>query len=154
MLPHFRPVFGSAQPAVGFCDAIPFADMAEKVKRPKIGGVMRGILAANIRYLMDVRFAASGNRPMALAKRAGISLSSVQRIVACDVGASIDNIEAIAAALGQPVYRLLLADMTADDPEAREGAAVTPQRRRRGFKEGQPHGAHLRSKPAQGRGGS
>ncbi len=69
---------------------------------------MREVLAQNINRLMEQRYAASSNRPMALAKDAGVSLSSVQRTLSRETGASIDTVEAFARVFELDAYQLLM----------------------------------------------
>lgn len=69
---------------------------------------MREVLAQNINRLMEQRYRESSNRPMALAKDAGVSLSSVQRTLSRETGASIDTVEAFARVFGLSAYQLLM----------------------------------------------
>lgn len=68
---------------------------------------MRTILAHNIAVRIHQVFAAAPNKDKALADAAGVSLSTVQRIRAAEVGASIDQVEALAKALRTSVAELL-----------------------------------------------
>lgn len=86
---------------------------------------MREVLAQNINRLMEQRYAASSNRPMALAKDAGVSLSSVQRTLSRETGASIDTVEAFSKVFGLSPYQLLMPGwlgQTAEPPAARSTA--------------------------------
>ena len=80
--------------------------MAQTKKR-KTPGEMREVLAQNINRLMEQRYKESSNRPMALARDAGVSLSSVQRTLSREVGASIDTVEAFARVFGLQAFQLL-----------------------------------------------
>jgi len=82
---------------------------------------MREVLAQNINRLMEQRYAASSNRPLALAKDAGVSLSSVQRTLSRETGASIDTVEAFSRVFGLQAYQLLMPGWL--------GAAVAPEPR-------------------------
>lgn len=80
--------------------------MAEKKprrsKRDKKQGTLRRHVAENIKVLRDLKFKdlpTATKRNMALAKAADISKSQVQRIIACELGTSVDHIETLAAAL-------------------------------------------------------
>jgi len=68
---------------------------------------MRAILAHNITRKLHEVFVTQANKDRALANAAGVSLSTVQRIRRAEVGASIDQIEEIAKALGISVAELL-----------------------------------------------
>lgn len=74
-------------------------------------GVMRTILAQNVTRRRDVVFANQTNKDKALAGAARLSLSTVQRIRAAEVGASIDQIEELAKAPRVSVPELLTATM-------------------------------------------
>lgn len=82
--------------------------MAGQTKKRKTPGEMREVLAQNINRLMDHRYKEAANRPMALAKDAGVSLSSVQRTLSRETGASIDTVEAFAKVFGLSAYQLLM----------------------------------------------
>ena len=77
-------------------------------KKRKTPGEMREVLAQNINRLMDQRYRDSANRPMALAKDAQVSLSSVQRTLSRETGASIDTVESFARVFGLPPFQLLV----------------------------------------------
>lgn len=83
--------------------------MAKKAK--PIDKHARDILAANLKTAMDRELAGIGDKPRELAKRAGVSKSTVQR--ACGAkenpaGASIDVIAIFARELRVQLYELLL----------------------------------------------
>lgn len=69
---------------------------------------MREVLAQNVNRLMEERYKESANRPMSLAKDAGVSLSSVQRTLSRETGASIDTVEAFARVFGLPAFQMLV----------------------------------------------
>lgn len=94
-------------------------------KTPKSPGKLRHHVAANIRHQMRAKFWNATNQPLSLAKAAGLSLSTVQRILSAEVGASIDNLEHIAQALDVPAFRLLLIDSTPHRPAHAPRAQAT-----------------------------
>jgi len=77
-------------------------------KKRKVPGEMRELLAQNINRLMEQRYRENSNRPMALAKEAGVSLSTVQRTLSREAGASIDTVEAFAKVFSLPPFQLLV----------------------------------------------
>jgi len=79
--------------------------LTRKRKQP---GEMREVLAQNINRLMESRYRESTNRPMALAKDARVSLSSVQRTLSRETGATIDTVEAFAKVFRLPPFQLLV----------------------------------------------
>ena len=97
-------------------------------KNPKVPGLMREVVKANIRSLMERVYKDSRNRPKSLAKDAEISLSSVQRMLEGTTGATIDNLEAVASALDVSVYQLLLPNLDAENPQIVQGAAKGEER--------------------------
>lgn len=88
---------------------------------------MRSVLAENVRKLMAKHYASSNNRPLALSKDARVSLSTVQRILAQKTGATIDNIEAIAAAMGVSAYQLMVPNLNAENPQVIKEATKTEE---------------------------
>lgn len=70
--------------------------------------MFRAVLARNVKEMMNRRYAGSRNRPKSLAEDAGVTLSTVQRVLSCELGTSIDTIEALAAAFDTQPYQLLL----------------------------------------------
>lgn len=77
-------------------------------RRKKHVGKVRKVLAHNLKSLMKQRYPDHPNRPLALAKDARISLSSVQRTMEARTGASVDTIEAIAIVFGVQPFQLLI----------------------------------------------
>lgn len=108
--------------------------MKGKKKTPKVAGFMRHIVADNIRQLMNARFKESGNKPKALSLatgkpgEGGLSLSTVQRILAEETGATLDNLEAIADALDVSLYQLLIPALNAESPQIVQGAVKNEER--------------------------
>lgn len=81
--------------------------MATRRKRPKHRSRMRWIVSENVGTLMPQRFR-QADKVKALAKAAGISRSSVQRVVNAQHGTSIDLIELMAEALDVMPHQLLM----------------------------------------------
>lgn len=90
--------------------ALAFNAMNGQTKKRKVPGDVREVLALNLNRLMEQRYQMSSNRPMSLAKDTGVSLSTVQRTLSREAGASIDTVEAFAKALipGLPAFQLLV----------------------------------------------
>jgi methylphosphotriester-DNA--protein-cysteine methyltransferase len=112
--------------------------MKGKTKQPKVAGFMRAVLAENLRRLMDQHYKESRNRPKALAQDAGVSLSTVQRILSATVGATIDNIEAIAAVFHLSTYQLLLPSLSVMNPQIVQGATKEEERLYRNWRRAGP----------------
>ena len=125
---NLRPVFGFGQPAFGFMPRVSFYPMKQKPKTRKVPGFMRSVLAANMEKLMAHHYAESSNRPKALAQDAGVSLSTVQRIMKQETGATLDNLESIAAAFHLSAYQLLLPNLHPDNPGVVNGATKDEER--------------------------
>lgn len=101
-----------------------FAMKGEK-KSPKVPGFMRVVVGANVSKLLDHHYNHLPNitqRLRTLAKDSGIGYGTIQRIIDCKVGASLDNIEAIADALQVSVYQLMLPSLNVDNPQVVQGA--------------------------------
>lgn len=79
-----------------------------KTRKRKYPGWIRKIVAQNVRALMDKKYAAERNRPGKLSQDAKVSLSTIQRLLSEDVGASIDTIESVARILKVPPFQLLM----------------------------------------------
>lgn len=95
----------------------------KKRKALKEPGFMRSVLATNVAAVMELRLPGYPDKIRELARRAGMSRSSVQRMVQGQHGASVDLIERVAAALGVAAYQLLVPGLDASDPQVIEGAA-------------------------------
>lgn len=83
---------------------------------------MRSILGANVKNLMEHHYRESANKPKALAVDAHVSLSTVQRILVGETGATIDNIESLATAFSLSAYQLLLPRLDPANPGVIKGA--------------------------------
>ena len=97
---------------------------------------MRHVLAENVDALMKLHFRDSRNRPKALAHKAGVSLSTVQRILAMQTGATLDNIEAIAGVFSLSAYQILIPALDINNPQAVQGALKNEERMYRQWKRG------------------
>lgn len=91
-------------------------------------GFMRQVVAQNLKALMNEHFREAGDKPMALAKASGLSKSSVQRILAQETGASLDNLEALAAAFHLSAYQLLVPALDVNNPQVVQGATKEEER--------------------------
>lgn len=69
---------------------------------------MRRVLARNISRLMEERYRDHRNKPMALAKDAGVTLSTVQRTLSGITGASVDTLEVFARVFSVQPFELLI----------------------------------------------
>src|SRR4051812_4397512 len=119
MTAYPRPVLGFPQPANGSMLHLSSKPMSGQTKKRKTPGDMREVLAQNLNRLMEQRYKESSNRPLALANDAGVSLSSVQRTLSRETGASIDTVEAFSKVFGLPPFQMivpwgLLGDIAAD----------------------------------------
>jgi transcriptional regulator with XRE-family HTH domain len=122
---HTRPIFGFGQPAFGSVAALRYNPMKGQKKTPKVPGFMRTVLASNIIRLLDQHAAKEPNvtkKQRWLAKEAGISFSSVQRICKAETGANLENLELIAAAFNLSTYQLLLPNLEVENPQVVKGA--------------------------------
>lgn len=108
--------------------------MPARRKTHKIPGFMRSILADNVKRVMEHHYRDSPNKPMALAKDSGLAFSTVQRILAARVGASLDNIEAIAAPLQLSTYQLLVPNLNVTNPAIVTGATKEEEKLYRAWK--------------------
>ena len=99
---------------------------------------MRTVMASNVAALMERHFKESRNRPKSLAEAAGVSTSTIQRVLSGEIGASLDNIEAIAAAFDLSVYQLLIPALDAANPQLVQGAVKNEERMYRQWKRSPP----------------
>lgn len=103
--------------------------MSRKPKKPKVpAAAMRVVLAENVHNLMRLSFKEKGNKPLALSKAAGISLSSVQRMLSGETGATLDNIHAVAEVLDVAMYQLFIPYLDPGNPQVVKGASPAEQR--------------------------
>ena len=97
-------------------------------KKPKVPGVTRHVLADNVRKLLGSKYPTIENKNGALAKDAGISLSSVQRVLQAETGPSLDNVELLAIAFDVQVYQLLLPNLDVENPQIVRGASAAERK--------------------------
>lgn len=88
--------------------------MPVPTRKRKVPHVLRETLAANVGAMMEIVYRDAGSKTRALAHDTTVSHSTVQRILSCASGATIDNIAAFAEALGVLPWQLLA---TPFDPE-------------------------------------
>lgn len=137
-----RPIVGYGQPANGSDGRLALKTMAKGgktgvTKRRKAEGFMRAVVSNNVRLLLAKHYPLSTNRTKALAVDAGVSLSTVQRVVAGEVGASVDVLEQIANVFQLSVYQLLVPSLDVDNPQIVHGALAEEQRLYRAYRRGQ-----------------
>ena len=128
---HGKPNFGFMQPTNGFAPQLRCNPMKGQKKTPKVPGFMRSILAVNVARLLERHYPAMENvtqRQKALAKEAGVSFSTIQRFMDGSTGATIDNIEVVAAAFGLSAYQLLIPNLHAENPQLVKGATKDEER--------------------------
>lgn len=77
-------------------------------KRKVPAGEAREVLAQNVGRMMETRYEQASNRPLALAKDAGVTLSTVQRVLSREHATNVDTIEALAKVFGLPPFQLLV----------------------------------------------
>lgn len=102
--------------------------MASTTRKRKTETITRTILADNVRALMIRQYRLSDNRPKELAKAAGTSLSTIQRVLEGKSGASVDTIHQIARAFDVSPYQLLIPALNPTNPQAVRGATKEEQR--------------------------
>jgi hypothetical protein len=114
--------------------------MKGKAKQPKTrAAFIRHVLAENVKKLSDAHFTQSRNKPRSLsqaAKKAGhtLSMSSVQRIMKGETGASLDNIQVIADLFDLSVYQLFVPALNIANPQVVQGAHKDEERMYRSFR--------------------
>lgn len=104
--------------------------MARRSKKDKGPSALRAHLATTVRILRDRKYRALPNvtaRDTQLAKDADVSRSQIQRIIQGQLGASVDIIEALAAAL-EIRPQDLLTPYFASAPEERAAPSRQPSR--------------------------
>jgi transcriptional regulator with XRE-family HTH domain len=83
--------------------------MKKQPKRSKfIARETREILAENVKRRLAQQFNHGTNRVESLAKRIGTSKSTVQRVLAADVGITVDVLTQVAMGLRCSPYELLM----------------------------------------------
>jgi hypothetical protein len=107
-----------------------------KSKKDKGAGIMRSVVADNLRRSMDRYFKDKPhvtNRPLYLAEKAELGLGTVQRTLSCETGASVDTLEALARVLELSPYEFLIPSpamqkLLAVPQESAEGLHRSPRR--------------------------
>lgn len=96
-------------------------------KTPKVPGFMRQVIGRNVDALLKHHYKQSTQtaRVKALAKDAKVGHGTVQRIIDYSVGASIDNLEAIAQCLQVMTYQLMIPALDIQNPQVIKGASET-----------------------------
>ena len=102
--------------------------MNAKTKKLKVPGFMREVVAQNLEALMQSHLKEEGDKFRALSKAAGVSKSTVQRIMSRDVGVSLDNLEAIAAVFQLSAYQILIPGLNTAAPQMIPGALKEEER--------------------------
>lgn len=94
-----KPINGFVQPANGLRSQLKYDPMPKGTKKTKPPSFSRALVSANVIARMKAIYGGYGDPTKALAEAAGLSLSTVQRVIGRDVGASVDTLEALAGAL-------------------------------------------------------
>lgn len=92
---------------------------------------MRVVVSANLKRLLDHHYKHLANltqRQRALAADCKVGFGTIQRICKAEVGASLDNLEAVADALHVQLYQLLLPSLDVRNPQIVQGATEAEQR--------------------------
>lgn len=87
-------------------------------------GDYKKIFAESVKAMMGIKYESSSNKPKALAKDAGISLSSVQRAISGETAPNLDTVEAIVNALGSTPATMLQHDLSLHAPEAHQSTSA------------------------------
>ena len=100
-------------------------------KNVKVQGIAKSIFADNIRRLMDERYSLSSNKPKSLAVDAGVTLSTIQRVLSEENAPTLDTVEAISGAFGLSPYQLLVAKLDVKRPQVVRPQATTTKKAKR-----------------------
>lgn len=112
--------------------------MSTGARRPKfVAARTRRVLADNVRSRMDERFRGETDMVRVFAESAGVSRSTVQRVLDAEViGISIDTLTQLANALHCEPYELLMPDRflahTPNKEGGKKGRSEPPPARRPG----------------------
>ena len=106
-----------------------------KPKSPKVPGPLRRVVAANVSLMIQVEFRASPNKPKALAMLAGVSRSTIERIMAGGVGADLETLEKVAAGLNLIPYQLFIPNLDVKSPQVAKGAMPGEHKAYRGVRQ-------------------
>ena len=102
--------------------------MKRKPKMPKMAGIMRHVVALNVKGLMERVYKDEPNKPQKLADESGTGLGTIQRVIAGEVGATVDTLEAVSLALNVSTYQLFVAGLDPDAPQKVPGAEKAEQK--------------------------
>lgn len=92
---------------------------------------MRVVVGANLKRLLDHHYGhlpTITQRQREIAKDCKVGFGTIQRICKGEVGASIDNLEAIADAVQVQMYQLMLPSLDVKNPQVVHGATEAEQR--------------------------
>lgn len=108
-----NPIDGTTQPGSGVVSPLRYVRMGRppKISTPK--DIIGQVLSENIAQWLPVTFPRAPNRTAqieALAKRSGVAEETIRRIMTGEVSPRLDNIDAIARALGTTASKLLSTD--------------------------------------------
>jgi transcriptional regulator with XRE-family HTH domain len=102
-----------------------------QTKRKKVPGFMRIVLGDNLSRLVDHHYRSLDNRTArlrALFKDSGVTVSSAQRIIDGETGATLDTLEQLALAFGVSVYQMVAPDIDPSNPPVITGATEAERR--------------------------
>lgn len=89
---------------------------------------IRLVLADNVKARMAYVYSEEGDRPLALAKDAKTSLSTIQRLLAAAVATEVDTLGRVADALDISVYQLFIPNLHPRNPQMLKGVSKDEQR--------------------------
>lgn len=98
-------------------------------RRKKTPSRLRAVIARNVKARAAIQFKGSPNVPVAIVNASGrdgdrLTKSHVQRIMAGDTSATLEQLEGLARALDLAPYQLLLEDLDAGNPQVSKGATI------------------------------
>ena len=100
-----------------------------KTRRKKVPSNLRKVIAENVNKLADKVFAEAENVPVAIAEASKTARvnplvkSTVQRIMAAETSATLEQLEGLAEALEVSVYQLLIPHLDPKNPQIAKGAS-------------------------------
>lgn len=104
-----------------------------KTRRRKTPSLLRGVIANNLTARARRVFPASTNIPMDIRRassdteRDRLTKSTIQRIMAGETSATLEQIEGLAKALDVSPYQLLIPDLDARNPQVAKGATAAEE---------------------------
>lgn len=90
--------------------------MKKQPRHPEPPTYARLVFRDNVETLMRYRFRDEDNQPLALAKAAGVTLSSVQRVLSGNTNTKVDTVSKLADAFGLSVYQMFLPELDPRNP--------------------------------------